>query len=441
MPEQFDNAALLRDADACLLKYGSNFLPEVVTRTENIYFWTASGKKVLDWTSGQMSCLIGHGHPEIVETITKHAIGLDHVYSSMVSPPVIELGMKLTKALPEGLDKAIFLSTGSESNECAIKLAKVVTGKFEIVGLAASWHGMTFGSNGAQYWNGRAGYGPTMPGNLMLPAPDEYRSIFRHADGSYDWKTELDYGWSLVDKQSCGSLAAVIMEPVLSSGGMMTLPDGYMKAMKAHCEARGMLLIVDEAQTGMGRCGDLIASNHHGVVPDILTLSKTLGNGLPLAATITSSRIAAEADAAGFLFYTTHVNDPLPAAVGLKVLRIIQRDNLVERAAVLGKLLHAGLERLMARYGCIGTVRGRGLMAGVEIVSDRETKKADTDLGRRLSERAFELGVSAMLSSQGSFYGCLRIAPPIVITQQQLEDGLNILEEAFRTTAGSKPLY
>lgn len=162
MPEQVDNAALLRDADACLLKYGSNFLPEVVTRTENIYFWTASGKKVLDWTSGQMSCLVGHGHPEIVETITKHAIGLDHVYSSMVSPPVIELGMELTKALPEGLDKAIFLSTGSESNECAIKLAKVVTGKFEIVGLAASWHGMTFGSNGAQYWNGRAGYGPTV---------------------------------------------------------------------------------------------------------------------------------------------------------------------------------------------------------------------------------------------------------------------------------------
>ncbi|KAK2850568.1 hypothetical protein FQN49_005536 [Arthroderma sp. PD_2] len=462
MYDKADNASLLKDADTCLLKYGSEFLPEVVTRTENIYFWTASGKKVLDWTSGQMSCLIGHGHPEIVDTITKHATGLDHVYSSMVSPPVIELGKQLTAALPDGLDKAIFLSTGSESNECAIKLAKVVTGKFEIVGLAASWHGMTFGSNGAQYWNGRAGYGPTvgymslfpllfallltatkkkMPGNLMLPAPDDYRSIFRFPDGSYDWKTELDYGWSLVDKQSCGSLAAVIMEPILSSGGMMTLPEGYMKAMKAHCEARGMLLIIDEAQTGMGRCGDLIASNHDGVVPDILTLSKTLGNGLPLAATITNNRISDQADRAGFLFYTTHVNDPLPAAVGLKVLQIIQRDNLVARAALLGKALHAGLSRLMSRYGCIGKVRGRGLMAGVEIVSDRKTKQADTDLGKRLSERAFELGVSAMLSSQGSFYGCLRIAPPIVLTEEQLEEGLRILEEAFRTTDGSKPLY
>ena len=274
----------------------------------------------------------------------------------------------------------------------------------------------------------------------MLPAPDSYRSIFRNPDGSYDWKTELDYGWSLIDRASCGSLAAVIMEPILSSGGMITLPEGYMKAMKAHCEKRGMLLIVDEAQTGVGRCGDLIACNHEGVVPDILTLSKTLGNGLPLSAVLTSHEIAQKAKENGFIFYTTHVNDPLPAAVGLKVLQIVQRDGLVAHSAKLGKILHARLHRLASQYGCIGTVRGRGLMAGVELVSDRNTKKVDTDLGGRLSEKCMELGLSAMLSTDSSFQGCLRMAPPIVMTEEQLDEGLKILEEAFRTTEGTIPL-
>lgn len=154
------NDRLYADAQSCLLTFGSAFMPDVVVKTEGVYFWTASGKKIMDWTSGQMSCLIGHGHPEVVETVREHAQSLDHLYSGMVSPPVIQLGKNLTSNLPKGLDKAIFLSTGGESNECAIKLAKVVTGKFEIVGLGASWHGMTCGANGAQYHAGRKGYGP-----------------------------------------------------------------------------------------------------------------------------------------------------------------------------------------------------------------------------------------------------------------------------------------
>src|ERR1700753_3921763 len=145
-----------------------------------------------------------------------------------------------------------------------------------------------------------------MPGMHMLPSPDAYRSIFRNTDGSYDWETELNYGWVLIDKASCGSLAAVIMEPILSSGGIIAVPDGYMAAMKSHCQKRGMLLIVDEAQTAMGRSGDLFAIQHEGIVPDILTMSKTLGNGLPLSAVITSSAIAKVAEERNFLFYTTH---------------------------------------------------------------------------------------------------------------------------------------
>jgi 4-aminobutyrate aminotransferase-like enzyme len=245
----------------------------------------------------------------------------------------------------------------------------------------------------------------------------------------------------MVDRASCGSLAAVIMEPILSSGGMLTLPSGYLKAMKTHCESRGMLLILDEAQTGIGRCGDMFAFEHEGVVPDILTLSKTLGNGLPLSAVVTSNHIAEVTKERGFMFYTTHVNDPLPAAVGLKVLEIVVRDNLVQRSREAGSKLHAGIQKLKERYGCIGDVRGRGLMAGIEIVSDRKTKAPALDLGNRLSHRMMELGLSANIATISTFGGVFRIAPQITITDDKLDLGLGILEEAFGSTDGTLPLY
>ena len=392
-----------------------------------------------------MSTLIGHGHPEVVKVISEHAQHLDHLFSGMLSPPVINLAKRLTGVAPAGLDKAFFLSTGGESNEAAIRLAKFFTGKFEIVGLAGSWHGMTGAALGAQYHAGRAGYGPNMVGNLALPTPNSYRSIFRHADGSHDWKTELDYGFSLVDKQSCGSLAAVIVEPILSSGGMLVLPPGYLAALKAHCEARNMLLIVDEAQTALGRAGDMFAFTHHaedkGVVPDILTLSKTLGNGLPLSAVLTSNRIAQHAKDHAFLFYTTHINDPLPASVGAKVLDIVIRDDLCARSQRLGVKLQAGLRRLQSRYGCIGDVRGRGLMAGMEVVGDRVAKTGAPEVGAAVSRKMVELGLWAQLATMASFGGVFRIAPPITVSEEQLDQALAIMEEALRVTPGTMPLY
>ncbi|KAJ9622561.1 hypothetical protein H2204_011480 [Knufia peltigerae] len=427
-------------ASSCLANYGTKFEKDVVVGSKGLYVYTASGHKVLDWTSGQMSCLIGHGHPEIVSTIHAHAENLDHLFSGMLSPPVINLAQRLTSLLPDGLDKAFFLSTGGESNEAAIKMAKVYTGKFEIVGLGASWHGVTAQALGTQYHYGRKGQGPTMPGMHMLPPPNTYRSIFRKPDGSYDWETELNYGWDLIDRASCGSLAACIVECIQSSAGMHVLPPGYLKALKKHCEKRGMLLIVDEAQTGVGRCGDLFAIDHEGVVPDILTLSKTLGNGLPLSAVITSSEIERVCTERDFCFYTTHVNDPLPASVGDKVLEIVVRDNLVENSRTLGLRLQAGLQKLKERYGCVGDVRGRGLMAGLEIVGDRETKAPALDLARRIADKMYELGLWANLSSHSSFGGVFRIAPPIVLTEEQLDEGLEIMVKAFHLTEGTMPL-
>lgn len=436
-----DEDELRAKSEKHLLYYGTEFHRDVIAGSRGLYIYTASGHRILDWTSGQMSCLLGHGHAEIVKVIHDHALQLDHLFSGMVSPPVISLGHRLCSALPAGLDKAFFLSTGGESNEAAIKLAKVYTGRFEVVGIGASWHGMTAQAQGAQYHFGRRGHGPLMPGMHMLPAPNAYRSVFRRPDGSYDWEAELEYGWRMIDLQSCGSLAACIVECIQSSAGMHVLPPGYLKALKGQCEARGMLLIVDEAQTGVGRCGDFMAIDHEGVVPDILTLSKTLGNGLPLSAVVTSDDIGRVSAERGFFFYTTHVNDPLPAAVGDKVLEILFRDDLVAHSRAMGLVLHAGLRRLRARYGCVGDVRGRGLMAGVEVVADRASKTPALELARQVGDRAYELGLWANLSSHPSFGGTFRIAPPITVTAAQIEEGLDILDRAFAQTEGTLPLY
>lgn len=430
------------DASTFLLSYGSPFHPDIITHAKGSYIYPASGRRLLDWTSGQMSCLIGHGHPEVVETITKHAASLDHLFSGMISPPVVSLAKRLISLTPPGLDKAFFLSTGGESNEAAIRLAKFYTGKYEIVGLSASWHGMTGSATGAQYHSARTGYGPVMPGNFALSAPNAYRSRFLRDDGIYAWKDELEWGFELIDRQSTGSLAACIVEPIQSAAGMHILPAGYLKALKTECENRGMLLIVDEAQTAIGRSGDMFGFEHYpedeGVVPDILTLSKTLGNGIPLSAMVTSNKIAAFAKDKGYFFYTTHTNDPLPAAVGDKVLEIVVRDHLIENCRAMGSVLRKGLEGLKKRFACIGDVRGRGLMYGVEIVEDRFSgKRPDTELGYRLAKGMTEAGLWAQLGTMQSFAGVFRIAPPITSTLEEIVRGILIMEQVFTETEGT----
>ena len=340
-----------------LIRYGGAWSNVIITEAKGTAMWDINGKRILDFTSGQMSSLLGHGHPEIVEVVQAHIQNLDHLFSAMVTEPVVDLAQALVELLPPGLDRCMFLSTGSETNEAALKLAKMYTGGYEIVSLSASYResspahtssqlivdGMTHGSGAATFSVGRKGYGPQLPGNFTLPVPYAYRSPFRNADGSYDWQAELNYGWDLIDRQSTGALAAVIIEPIVSTGGIITLPPGYLKEMKRHCEKRGMLLIIDEAQTGMGRTGDMFAFEHEGVVPDILTLSKTLGAGLPLGATICTEEIERVCHERGFFYYTTHLNDPLVCAVGAKVCEIVKRDNFVEQARVKGEVLKQGL--------------------------------------------------------------------------------------------------
>ena len=413
-----------------LIRYGGSFEPAIIERAAGSFVYDADDRPILDFTSGQMSALLGHSHPRIVSTVSRQVGQVAHLFSGMLSRPVVELAERLA-ALAPGLDRVLLLSTGAESNEAAIRMAKLVTGKHEIVAFSKSWHGMTGVAASATYSAGRKGYGPAAVGSLAIPAPNSFRPRFKHADGSLDWQTELDDSFDLVDSQSTGNLAAFVAEPILSSGGILELPQGYLAALQQKCRERGMLLILDEAQTGIGRTGHTFAFQRDGVTPDILTLSKTIGAGLPLSAVMTSAEIEEEAHAKGFLFYTTHVSDPLPAAVGLAVLDVVEEEKLVERARSMGAKLFAGLSSLKQRYECVGDVRGRGLLLGVEIVKDRKDRVPDHQLGAAIAAEAFRRGLSMNIVKLPGMGGVFRIAPPLTISELELELGLKIIAESI----------
>ena len=428
MPDSFWS-----DAERHLVRYSGagRFVPEIIERAEGSFVFTAGGRRILDFTSGQMSAILGHSHPAVVATVQRQAATLDHLFSGMLSRPVVELARRLAETLPEPLSKVLLLTTGAESNEAAIRMAKLVTGRHEVVSFARSWHGMTHAAASATYSSGRKGYGPAAPGNFAIPTPNAYRPDFTTADGGLDWRRQLDFGFDLFDAQSVGSLAACIVEPILSSGGVLDLPPGYLAALRDKCHERGGLLILDEAQTGLCRTGDWYAFQRDGVVPDILTLSKTLGAGLPLAAVVTSPEIERTAHDRGFLFFTTHVSDPLVAAVGNTVLDVLRDEALDRRAAELGAYLRKSLRELAERHEVIGDVRGRGLLVGLELVTDRATRKSSDELGAAVTRRCLELGLHMNVVQLPGMGGVFRIAPALTSTHAELDLGVDILDRAI----------
>lgn len=415
------------DVERHLVRYGAAFTPRIIERAAGSYVHDTAGTPILDFTSGQMSAILGHSHPDVVAAVSRSVASLDHLFSGMLSRPVLDLAERLAGTLPDSLGKMLLLTTGAEANEAAIKMAKLCTGRYEIVSFDRSWHGMTSGAASATFSAGRKGYGPPVPGNLTLPTPNAYRSPFRHADGSYDWESELRYGFGLVDQQSSGSLAACLVEPILSSGGIIEPPPGYLTRLQEMCTERGMLLILDEAQTGLGRTGLMYAFEREGVVPDLLTLSKTLGAGLPVAAVMTSAEIEQECHDRGFLFFTTHVSDPLAATVALTVLDVIEREQLVDRAERLGHQLEERLLGLRDSFDVVGDVRGRGLLRGIELVTDKASKAPADALGQAVTAACLERGLHMNIVQLPGMGGIFRIAPPLTISEDELHTGLDIL--------------
>jgi len=413
-----------------LIRYGGDAYPEIVEKAQGSWVVDAKGRKILDFTSGQMCATVGHNHPNIVAAIKRSCDTALHLFSGMIPRSVVQLADALAKILPAPLRKSLFLNTGSESNEAAIKMAKLYTGGFEVVGLGGSWHGVTGNAGGVSFASDRKGYGPGMPGTYVIPEPNAYRCPVKHCRDKCD-RTCMKVGFELYDMQSTGARAAVIAEPVISAGGVIVPPDGYFDALQQEARKRNMLLIFDEAQTAFGRLGHWFAASYLGVTPDLMTVSKTLGGGVPIAAVITNDEIEATCHRRGFAFYTSHVSDPLPSTVGLAVLETVAQENLLARSREMGDYLAARLEELKARHEEIGDVRGMGLLRGIELVRDRETREPWHELGALTTERCLALGLSMNIRRRPERGSVWRIAPPLTVARADVDLAMTIFDQAL----------
>ena len=426
-----DKPNWLVEAEKTLIRYCGEFSPMLIEKSSGSYIYTKNGDKILDFTSGQMCSVFGHNHEKIVKAINTATEKSIHLLSTMLSPSVVELSKQLSELLPKGLEKCLFVNTGSESNEIAIRMAKLSSGGFEVIGFIGSWHGMTAGSQSSTYSHTRKGYGPVIPGSLSIPAPYAYRCPIKHCKNKCD-NSCLEVGMAMIDRQSVGAYAACIIEPILSAAGIVELTPEYLKRLKDLCKERGIYLILDEAQTGFGRLGANFGFELLEAVPDFLTLSKTLGGGLPLAATITSKEIEEDCYSKGFINVTSHISDPLPAEVGLAMIDILINERMAKKAEEQGKYLKQQLEELKDKYECIGDIRGRGLLLGVEIIKDRVSKEPDIELGNKISDICLEMGLSMNIVRVKGMGGVFRIAPPLSITRTEIDLGVDILDKSIQ---------
>lgn len=427
------DAALHHAAKEYLVRYGGDVFPNLFVSAKGTVVKDDTGREILDFTSGQMCATIGHNHPAIVEAVHSAGRKAFHLFSGMIPEVVAELGWTLARDwMPQGLSKSLFVNTGAESNEAALRMAKLHSGGYEVLAVGGSWHGVTGGTSAVSFASDRKGYGVPVPGVFVMPEPNAYRPYIEAGSEEASALACLDLGLKMFDMQSSGRPAAIIIEPIISAGGVLVPPKAYMEALRRAADERGMLLIFDEAQTAFGRIGHKTGAEFFGVAPDIMSVSKTLGGGLPLAGAITTPAIEESVHRKGFNFYTSHVSDPLPAEVGLAVLRVIAAERLVERAKTVGLYLRQRLEELQQRYEAIGDVRGEGLLLGVELVQDRESRRPNHELGGRTTRKCFELGLSMNIRRRPERGAVWRIAPPLTVSTDEIDCAIAILDQALR---------
>jgi len=426
------NSKLRQAATEYLTRYGGDRFENLFTSAQGSIVIDDTGREILDFTSGQMCATIGHNHPAIIAAMNEAGKQALHMFSGMIPEVVAELGLTLSRDwLPHPLKKSLFINTGSESNEAALRMAKLYTGGYEVLAVGGSWHGVTSGAASASFASDRRGYGPPVPGVYVIPEPYAYRPLISGANEEESAMACLEFGLKMYDMQSRGSPAAIIVEPIISAGGVLVPPKYFMEGLRRAADERNMLLIFDEAQTAFGRLGETFGAVYHGVLPDIMTTSKTMGGGLPLAATITSDAIEQDVHEKGFTFYTSHVSDPLPAHVGLAVLNTIRDQQLIEKAREKGDYLRSGLLELQQRHEVIGDVRGVGLLLGVELVHDRQSRSPHHELGKLTTSRCFELGLSMNIRHRPERGAVWRIAPPLTVSNEEIDRALAILDQAL----------
>ncbi len=405
----------------------------VLEKGKGVEVWDVEGKKYLDFESGQMAMVAGHSHPWVIKRIREQIELLMQNSIRVLNMPRVLLAKKLSEIVPDPLAKSFFLSTGSESVEAALRLAKKYTGRFEVVALLRGYHGRTAGSQSYTSISrgARAGYGPLLPGATFIPAPYCYRCAFNETLPCN--LSCLSYAEDVIDRTTSGQPAAMIIEIMQGVGGTIVPPAEWVRRLRQICNEREMLLVIDESLTGMGRTGKWFGFEHYNIVPDIMTTSKALGQGVPVAAVITTDEIAGKAVDKGYDQGATHMGDSFQCAVALANIEVIERGNLLEKSYRIGALLKKGLEELQAKFEVVGDVRGMGLFLGLEIIESKVSRRPDPDRALKLvaecEDRGLLLGGGIPTGGLGT--NTVRLCPPLVITEEQVNTAIDIIEDVL----------
>ncbi len=398
--------------------------PLIFKHGQDQYLWDEKGNKYLDCLSQNLTCSVGYNNPHVTQAVRDQVAKLQHCTTMFFHPIPAHLAEELAATMPAGEDWVVhFMNSGAEAIDMALLLARSYTGNNDIISLANSYHGATFGAQSVTGISGFRHNVMLMPGIQFTPVPDQYRGI--HGEGVQSYLDDLDrtihYGTS-------GKVAGMFIEPVQGYGGIVPIPEGYISGAFERVRAAGGVCIVDEVQAGIGRTGDHIWSfARHNVVPDIVVIAKGIGNGIPLAAVI-ARREVAETMATKFYFHTYGAN-PVACAAGRAVLKTLETYQLIDNAKKVGSALLEVLQNLKDKYDIIGDVRGRGLMMAVELVKNHETKEPATEEMARLFELTRQNGLVA--SKSGAYRNVLRICPPLCIQMEDVAFFENAINKSF----------
>jgi 4-aminobutyrate aminotransferase-like enzyme len=384
------------------------------------------GNTFIDWTSGVLVTNVGHCHPDLVSAVQKASAKLLNNYECLHEERVVA-AEKLISVLPPHLDRCFFLSTGSEATEGAIRIMKRKSGKFEIISFYGGFHGRTSAAASVGGLAGpKKGYGPTVPGSIRVPFPYCYRCPFK-ADPANCGQLCLEFLDDAVRANSTGSLAGVMVEPYLGAAGFIFPPEGWLKKLENWLRSRDLLFTLDEVQSSYGRTGKFWAMEWDDLKPDLVSIGKGIGSGVP------ASAIAARKDVIGALgageMSSTMGGNPVACAAVSAVVDIMKRERLEDNALRVGAVMKKRLIEIQERSPWVGDVRGIGLVMGVELVRDKKTKEPAPDLTRKLIDVAAENGL--LIGSVGVFGNVIRVAPPLVITEAQAHESLDIFEKAL----------